>query len=165
MKMSTFKIAFIVTLCVLTLTVLAYNFHFRNIPSEMYMQASKWAEGHFPDNYTDLTDDLGFRIRVFDYVKESASIGEPIRVFSFNTGKYWFQEVYDSDWSHDIDIKYGGVFYLIRVWYQKAYYPSILEHAILWSINISTLALWALFIMLMLPTKAEGQKENEKDAH
>ena len=159
MKMSKFKLAFIVTLCVLTLTVLAYNFYFRNIPSEMYMQAWKWAEG-FPDNYTDLTDDLDFRIRVFDYVKESVSIGEPMRVFSFNTGKDWFQEIYDSNWSHDIDIEYGGNFYSIQTWYQKTYYPSLLEHAILWSINVSTLALWALFIMLILPSKAEGQKEN-----
>jgi len=159
MKVSKFAVAVLV---VLTFTVAAYDYQFYNIPSEMYMQACKWAEGYFPDNYTDLTDDSDFRIRVFDYVKESVSIGEPILVFSFNTGKDWFQEVYDSNWSHDIDIEYGDNFYLIRVWYQKAYYPSLLEHAILWSINVSTLVLCGLFVAFILAAKQRAEREQKE---
>jgi len=143
-KIPKFQIAVLV---VLTTVVLAYNYQFRNIPSEMYMQATGWARGFSPDTYIDLTNDTDFRVQVFKWIDASVGIGWSIKIPPTSSGRSWFQMVYDSEWSHNFNIKYGDDFYLIEVWYQKAYYPSGLEHIILWSVNFLTLVLWASFIM------------------
>lgn len=157
----TFKITFLASLVLLTFTVLAYNSYFHRIPSEMYVQAWRWATGSTPDNYTDVTNDMNFRLHVFPYANASVELGESIQISEISTGRYWFQEVYDSPW-HNIDIKYGDDFYLVSVWYQQAYYPSLLEYIALWSINISTLALWGLFVAFILAPRIETQKEEVK---
>ena len=142
------KLAFVV-LCVLSLTALAYNFHFHNIPSEMYMDAWKWDDWYCPSDYTDFTNDTDFQQHVFKYVNVSANLEEPVKISTNNIGRDWFQEVYDSSWGHEIDIKYGDDFYRIQAWSQKAYYPSSSEHAILWLINLSTLALWGYVVFTL----------------
>lgn len=159
--MSKFKVAFIVSLCVLTFTVVAYDYQFYNIPVEMYIHASYAVDGEIIRNYTDCTGDVEFRTYVFDYVRMSASVGESIRIFDYNPAKGWFKQVYDSSPHHSICVKYGDDFYWIKVRYQKAYNPSLLEeYGIILSANLSTIALWVvLAVEFETSPKLKGERK------
>jgi len=137
----------LITLVVLTVTVLAYNIHlFYGIPSEMYMQAFKWAEGAFPSdlNYTNL-ENHPLKNDIMRYVNASILANTGLKVYDIWSISNWLQSVYDSSGLHEIDLKHESGYYLVEVWYRKAYYPTFWEQTVIWLINVVTLSLWSLF--------------------
>jgi hypothetical protein len=151
----------LVTLVVLTFTVLAYNIHFfYGIPSEMYMQAHKWAEGRFPSdlNYTDLQNHP-LKNDIMKYVNASILANTWLKVYDIWPIRNWLQSVYDSSWLHEIHLKRESNYYMVDVWYQKAHYPTFWEQTVIWSINVAALSLWILFFGT-LPKLIKKNSEN-----
>lgn len=163
------KIGSLMLLLLLTLTVVAYNHQFHNIPCSMYLNAYKLPERGFyltlpkilPAEYMDLTNDTVFRISVIDYVKASDTLRDLIKIPKLSTAEWWLENASNSSKGYDMTIKFFDESYFLQVRYFKDYQRTILESSVLWTINIITIVAWVLFaVQALKPLRALRMEGN-----
>jgi len=164
------KVYSLILLVCLTLTVVAYNYQFHNIPSSMYLNAYKLSEPHrvtefylklpslgIPHEYRDVTHDGGFRCCVIDYVKASDTVRDLIKIPKLSTAESWLENASNSSKGYDMTIQFFDDSYFLQVRYYQDFLRTHLEHEILWAINIVTVVAWVLFAV------SSTQKKSEKE--
>ncbi len=165
------KIGYLTLLVFLTLTVVAYNYQYHNIPSSMYLNAYKLSEPHrvtefylklpslgIPHEYRDVTHDGGFRCCVIDYVKASDTVRDLIKIPKLSTAEWWLGNASNSSKGYDMTIQFFDDSYFLQVRYYPDFLRTHLEHEILWTINIVTVVAWIPFTVSSIQ-KLKAEKE------
>jgi len=156
------KIGKLLLLIFLTLTVVAYNFQFHNIPSSMFLNAYNLepkrltyfhvtlpSKGIPNLGFRNVTDDISFRV-VLDYVIASDAISYPIKVPEHCSS--WFKDASNFP-EYDITVKYYNDTYFLQVRYLPDFQRTPAEHEVLRAINITTIVAWFYFILTETPLK------------
>lgn len=137
----------------LTLAVIAYNFQFHNIPSSMFLNAYKLPEWEIPVDYVDVTKDDGFRTWVIDYVIACNITRTSMKVGEYDLPYLWLKNASNSSKNYDMTIKYFDDFYFLQVRYYPDFQRTLVEHSVLWAINITTIVAWISFTLTETPLK------------
>jgi hypothetical protein len=148
----------------LTLTVVAYNYQFYNIPCSMWLNAHKLQFPMLtPSEYVDVTEDTKFCVQVFDYVRACDIIRTGMKIEEHDLPYEWLKNASNSSENYDMIIKYFDDYYFLQVRYYPDFKRTPIEHGILWTINIATITAWLYFILTETPLKkwiikVEGRK-------
>ena len=145
------KIINLLLLVFLTLTVVAYNFQFHNIPYSMWLNAHKLSQT--PYEYADVTEDGVFRARVIDYIIACDVIRTGMKIEEYDLPYDWLKNASTASKNYDMTIKYFDDFYFLQVRYYPDFQRTPAEHGVLWIINITTIVAWFYFILTETPLK------------
>ena len=145
------KIVNLLLLVFLTLTVIAYNYQFHNIPYSMWLNSYKLSQ--IPYEYMDVTEDGDFRTRVIDYIIACDVIRTGMKIEEYGLPYDWLKNTSNSSKNYDMTIKYFDDFYFLQVRYCPDFQRTPAEHGVLWSINITTIVAWFYFILTETPLK------------
>ena len=145
------KIVNLLLLVFLTVTVVAYNFQFYNIPYSMWLNAYKLSQ--IPYEYVDLTEDGDFRTRVIDYIIVCDVIRTGMKIEEYDLPYLWLKNASNSSKNYDMTIKYFDDFYFLQVRYYPDFQRTPAEHGVLWAINITTIVACFYFILTETPLK------------
>jgi hypothetical protein len=145
------KIEKLLLLAFLTLTALAYNYQFHNIPSYMFLNAYKLSQT--PGEYADVTEDGDFRTRVIEYIIACDVIRTGMVIREYDLPYDWLKNASDSSRGYDMTIKYFDDFYFLQVRYYPDFQRTSIEHDILWAINIFVAVGWLYFVLTETPLK------------
>lgn len=158
MKMSKFKFAFIVTLCLLTFTVIVYDIHVLNPPKVLYIR--KFFTWGTMVNITDHP----LKEEIMSYINKSMLWGERIYVFNPEVSAF-FGNYYVSTWCGTCQMEMSPRFidgnncYSVLIGYTKVH-SSLLEGSVAWIVSIATAILWIYANLIFGWMKAE-KSENE----
>lgn len=174
------KISSLTLLVLLTLTLVAYNYQFYNIPSYMFLNAYNLAQKHvtefrltlpsagIPHEYRDVTEDDQFRTQVIDYVTACDVTRTGMEIKEYDTPYQWLKNASNSTEGYDMTITFFNDSYFLQVRYYLEFQRTPLEHQILWAINAVTIVAWLSVIVAECgffkrsASRSEGQKENRK---
>jgi len=168
------KIGKLALLLLLTLTVVAYNYQFLNIPTYMFLNAYNLAQKRvtefrmtlpskgIPHEYRNVTNDGGFRARVLDYVIACDTIRTGMVIKEYDTPYDWLKNAVESPKGYDMTIDYYNETYFLQVRYYPDFQRTHLEYGIFWTINIVTVVAWLLFAVSSIP-KMKSERKIEKN--
>jgi hypothetical protein len=151
------KIGKLLLLMFLTLTVVAYNCQFHNIPYSMWLNAYKASQ--IPYEYVDVTEDSDFRARVIDYIIACDVIRTGMKIEEYNLPYDWLKNASNPSKNYDMTIKYFDDFYFLQVRYYPDFQRAPAEHSVLWAINITTIVAWISFTLTETPLKKWRKKK------
>ncbi|MDH7564733.1 MAG: hypothetical protein QHH24_07680 [Candidatus Bathyarchaeota archaeon] len=151
------KIGKLLLLIFLTLTVVAYNYQFHNIPYSMWLNVYKLSQ--IPYEYVDVTEDGDFRTRVIDYIIACDVIRTGTKIEEYDLHYDWLKNASNSSKGYDMTIKYFDDFYFLQVRYYLDFQRTPVEHGVLWVINITTIVACFYFILTENPLKKWRKKK------